>query len=142
MVSPRGHVRGRQRSDLSRPRTERDTQGRPIKVTDPLRHETNTRYDGNGNLETETDPEGNKTTYTYDADNERTEGQRTKRSRHRNRATTATDRSRSQTDGNKHVTKYKRNALEQVAEVIDPLKTRKTIKEYDPPATSSRSPTR
>lgn len=36
----------------------------------------------------------------------------------------------SQTDGNKHVTKYERNLLGEVTEVIDP-KERKTTKEYD-----------
>jgi RHS repeat-associated protein len=36
----------------------------------------------------------------------------------------------SQIDGNKHTTKYVRNALEQVTEIVDP-KSRKTTKEYD-----------
>ena len=37
---------------------------------------------------------------------------------------------KSQTDGNKHVTKYVRNALEEVEEVVNPL-GKKTLKEYD-----------
>ena len=36
----------------------------------------------------------------------------------------------SQTDGNKHTTKYVRNLLEEVTEVVDPL-GHKTTKEYD-----------
>ena len=53
---------------------------------------------------------------------------RTKRSP--KQTTTVPARSTSQTDGNKHTTKYERNVLEQVSEVIDPL-SRKTTKEYD-----------
>ncbi len=69
MVSPRGHVKAGEESKYTTT-TERDAQGRPIKVIDPLKHETKYAYDGNGNLETETNPEGQVTTYTYDADNE------------------------------------------------------------------------
>ena len=128
MVSPRGHVTGAKESKFTTT-TERDAQGRPIKVTDPLKHETKNQYDGNGNLETKTDAEGHVTTYTYDADNERT------KVKEPNEGITETGydgagQVTSQTDGNKHTTTYVRNVLEQVIEVIDPLK-RATLNEYD-----------
>ena len=109
--------------------TERDAQGRPIKVTDPLGHETKYTYDGDGNVETVTDPEGHKTTYTYDADNERTKVEEP------NKTITETEydgagQVKKQIDGNKHATEYVHNVLEQITEVIDPL-GRKTLKEYD-----------
>jgi RHS repeat-associated protein len=127
-VSPRGHVKAGEEAKYTTT-TERDAQGRPIKVTDPLKHETKYSYDANGNLETKTDPELNKATYTYDADNERT------KTKEPNGLVAETGydgagQAISQTDGNKHTTKYKRNVLEQVAEVVDPL-ARKTLKEYD-----------
>jgi RHS repeat-associated protein len=128
MVSPRGHASGAKESEFTTA-TERDAQGRPIKVTDPLGHETKYTYDGDGNLETVTDPEGHKTTYTYDADNERTKVEEP------NKTITETEydgagQVKKQIDGNKHATEYARNVLEQVIEVIDPL-SRKTSKEYD-----------
>jgi RHS repeat-associated protein len=127
-VSPRGHVGGAKESSFTTT-TERDAQGRPIKVTDPLGHETKYAYDGDGNLEIETDPEGNKTTYTYNADDQPTKVHEA------NGDTTETEYDGagqvvSQTDGDKHTTKYTRNVLEQVTEVTDPL-GRKTSKEYD-----------
>jgi YD repeat-containing protein len=127
-VSPRGHVSGAKESEFTTT-TERDAQGRPIKVTDPLGHETKYTYDGDGNVETVTDPEGHKTTYTYDADNERTKVEEP------NKTITETEydgagQIKKQIDGNKHATEYVRNILEQVTEVIDPL-GRKTLKEYD-----------
>jgi RHS repeat-associated protein len=128
MVSPRGHVAGATEAAYTTT-TERDAQGRPIKVLAPLKHETTYKYDGDGNLESETDPEGDTTTYTYNADNERTKVKAP------NESVTETGYDGagqviSQTDGNKHTTKYERNVLEQVTEIIDPL-GRKTLKEYD-----------
>jgi RHS repeat-associated protein len=128
MVSPRGHASGAKESEFTTT-TERDAQGRPLKVTDPLGHETKYTYDGDGNLETVTDPEGHKTTYTYDADNERTKVEEP------NKTITETEydgagQVKKQIDGDKHATEYVRNVLEQVTEVIDPL-GRKTLKEYD-----------
>ena len=128
MVSPRGHVAGAKESEF-KTTTEVNAQGRPIKVTDPLGHETKYTYDGNGNLETVTDPESHKTTYTYDADNERTKVEEP------NKTITETEydgagQIKKQIDGDKHATEYVRNVLEQVTEVIDPL-SRKTLKEYD-----------
>jgi RHS repeat-associated protein len=127
-VSPRGNVTGGEPLKFTT-RTERDAQGRPVKITDPLGHETTYKYDANGNLEAQTDPEGHTTTYTYDADNERT------KTKEANGTVTETgydgaSQVTSQIDGNKHTTTYKRNVLEQVVEVVDPL-ARKTVKEYD-----------
>jgi RHS repeat-associated protein len=128
MVSPRGHVSGAKEASYTTT-TERDAQGRPVKVIAPLKHETTHKYDGDGNLESETDPEGHKTSYTYDADNERTKVEEPDG--------TSTESGYdgagqviSQTDSEKHTTKYERNVLEQVTEVVDPL-GRKTLKEYD-----------
>jgi RHS repeat-associated protein len=127
-VSPRGHASGAEEAKF-KTTTERDAQGRPIKVTNPLAQVTKYFYDGDGNLETATDPMGHKTTYTYNADNEQTKVDAP------NGAVTETGydgagQMTSQTDGNKHITKYERNILEQATEVIDPL-GRKTFKEYD-----------
>jgi len=127
-VSPRGNVKGAKATEFTT-KTERDAQGRPTVVTDPLGHTTKYTYDGDGNLETLTDGNGHKTTYTYDADNEPTIVKKP------NGAVTETGydsagQVTSQTDGNKHTTKYVRNILEQVTEVVDPL-GHKTTKEYD-----------
>ena len=130
MVQPPWARQSGRRTSTYTTTTERDAQGRPIKITDPLKHEmTFYTYDGDGNLETKTDPELNKTTYTYDADNERT------KIKEPNGMVTETGydgagQAISQTDGNKHTTKYERNVLEQITEVVDPLR-RKTLKEYD-----------
>jgi RHS repeat-associated protein len=127
-VSPRGNVEGAEASKYTT-KTERDAQGRPLTVTDPLGHKTKYTYDGNGNLETQIDPNGDKTKYTYDANNEQTKVEQPN-------ATiieTGYDGAgqvTSQTDGNKHMTKYVRNVLERIVEVIDP-RERKTTKEYD-----------
>lgn len=127
-VSPRGHATGAKESSFTTT-IERDLQGRPIKITDPLGHETKYTYDGDGNLETETDPEGDKTTYTYNSDNQPIKVQEP------NGTLTETEYDGagqvvSQTDGNKHTTKYTRNLLEEITEVTDPL-GRTTGKEYD-----------
>jgi RHS repeat-associated protein len=128
VVSPRGHVPGETEANFTTT-TQRDAQGRAVKVTDPLNHQTATKYDGDGNVETTTDPEGHVTTYTYDADNERI------KVKEADETVTETGydgagQVRTQTDGNKHTTTYGRNVLEQVTEVIDPL-GRTTTKSYD-----------
>jgi RHS repeat-associated protein len=127
-VSPRGNVVGGKPTEFTT-KVERDAQGRPLKVTDPLTHTTKYTYDGDGNLETLIDGNSHTTKYTYDADNEPTKVEAP------NKAITETGydgagKVISQTDGNKHTTKYVRNVLEQVIEVEDPLK-HKTLKEYD-----------
>jgi RHS repeat-associated protein len=128
MVSPRGHASGAEEAKF-KTSTERDAQGRPLKITDPLGHTTKYTYDGDGNVETLTDGESNKTTYTYNADNELT------KVKEPNGTVTETGydgagQVTSQTDGNKHTTTYVRNVLERVTEETDPL-THKTTKEYD-----------
>jgi RHS repeat-associated protein len=127
-VSPRGNEEGAKASEFETV-TERDSQGRPKKVTDPLGHETKLAYDKNGNLESVTDALGHATKYTYDADDERTKVEKA------NGDTTEVaydtmGEVKSRTDGNAHTTKYERNALEQLTETIDPLE-RKSKREYD-----------
>ena len=127
-VSPRGHASGATESSFTT-KIERDAQGRSIKITSPLGHETKYTYDGNGNLETVTDPEGKTTTYSYNADNEPIKVQEP------TGAVTEAEYDGagqviSKTDGNKHTTKYVRNVLEEITEVVDPL-GRKTSKKYD-----------
>jgi RHS repeat-associated protein len=127
-VSPRGNEEGAKAEEFET-KTERDTQGRPIKITDPLGHETKYAYDKNGNLESVTDALGHTTTYVYDADDERTEV----KAANGNTSKAAYDsmgQVKSRTDGNGYTTKYERDALEQLTETIDPLE-RKTKQEYD-----------
>jgi RHS repeat-associated protein len=127
-VSPRGHVKAGEEATYTT-KIERDSQGRPLTITDPLGHTTKYTYDGDGNVETVTDGNSHKTTYTYNADNKPT------KVKEPNGITTETEYNGagqvvSQTDGNKHETKYVRNVLGEVTETIDPL-GRKTTKEYD-----------
>ncbi len=126
-VSPRGNASG----ELTKYMTgiERDEQGQPLKVTDPLGHTTKYTYDGDGNLETVTDGNGRKTTYTYDANNQPA------KVKEPNGTVTETsyisgDRVTDQNDGNKQTTRYSRNVLGEVTRVTDPL-NRETFKEYD-----------
>jgi RHS repeat-associated protein len=127
-VSPRGNEEGAKASEFET-KTERDSQGRPKKITDPLGHETKFAYDKNGNVESTTDALGHVTKYTYDADDERTKVEKA------NGDTTeaaydSMGEVKSRTDGNGHTTKYERDALEQLTETIDPLE-RKSKREYD-----------
>lgn len=127
-VSPRGNEEGAKAEEFET-KTERDAQERPIKVTDPLGHETKFAYDKDGNVESTTDALGHATKYSYDADNERTKVEKA------NGTTTeaAYDSEgavKSRTDGNGYTTKYEHDALEQLTETIDPLE-RKTKREYD-----------
>ncbi len=128
-VSPRGHVTGASEASFTTT-IERDAQGRPIKVIDPLKHETQYGYDADGDLETMTDPMGHKTTYVFDADDEPIKVEQP------NKAVTETEYNSegqvtAQTDGDKHTTKYTRNARGEVTEEVNPL-GKTTTKEYDP----------
>jgi len=127
-VSPRGNEEGAEAAEFET-ETERDAQGRPEVVTDPLGHETKYKYDAAGNLEVLTNPNGHATTYVYDEANQRTEI----KAANGDTAKTAYDsmeRVESLTDGNGKTTEYKRNLLEQLTETIDPLE-RKTTRKYD-----------
>ncbi len=128
VVSPRGNAEGAEASDYETT-IERDPQGRPLKVTDPLGHATEYAYDANGNLASKTDAKGHATKFTYNAANERTKVEKP------NGAVLETGYDgagyvTSQTDANGHATTYVRNVLEQPVEVVDPL-GRKTSEEFD-----------
>jgi RHS repeat-associated protein len=128
IISPRGNAEGAEASEYMT-MIERDQQGRPLKVIDPLGHASEYAYDANGSLEKKTNANGHTTKYTYNADNERTKVEKP------NGAILETGYDgagnvTSQTDGNKKTTTYVRNALGQPVEVIDPL-SRKTIEEFD-----------
>lgn len=128
IVTPRGNVEGAEPSEYEIS-IERDAQGRPLKVTDPLGHMTEYAYDANSNLKSKTDANGHTTKYTYNADNEQTKVEKP------NGAALETGYDgagevTSETDANEHKTTYVRNVLEQPVEVIDPL-GRKTIEEFD-----------
>ncbi len=128
MVSPNGNVKGAEAAQYTT-KIERDSQGRPTTVTDPLGHTTKHAYDANGNLETLTDANGNATTYVYNGDNQIT----AVKSPNGNTAETEYDgagRVVGEIDGNKHTTTYVRNVLGEVIEVKDPLGRVKTM-EYD-----------
>jgi RHS repeat-associated protein len=127
-VSPRGNEEGAKAAEFETV-IERDAQGRSVKVTDPLGHESKLAYDKNGNLESTTDALGHVTKYAYDADDEPTKVEKANG--------TATETAydsmgevKSRTNGNANTTKYERNALEQLTETIDPLE-RKSKQEYD-----------
>ena len=127
-VSPRGNEEGAKAEEFET-KVERDPQERPIKITDPLSHETKYVYDKNGNLESLTDGNAHTTKYTYNADDEGTKVERA----NGNTTEFAYDsmgQVKSRTNGNGYTTKYERDALEQLTETIDPLE-RKSKAEYD-----------
>jgi RHS repeat-associated protein len=127
-VSPRGNEEGATPAEFET-EYERDAQGRPEVITDPLGHETKRKYDAAGNLEVLTNANGHATTYVYDEANQPTEV----KAANGNTAKTTYDSMgevKSKTDGRGKTTKYERNLLGQVTEVIDPLE-RKTTKKYD-----------
>jgi RHS repeat-associated protein len=127
-VSPRGNEAGAEASKFTTV-IERDPQGRPIEVIDPLKGTTKYEYDPNGNLEVETDPNGHSTHFSYDADNEPIKVERPNGDIEETGYDGAGEVT-SQTDGNKGETIYVRNVLEEPIEVIDPLE-RKTIETFD-----------
>jgi RHS repeat-associated protein len=127
-VSPRGNAAGAEASKYTT-KIERDAQGRPLTITDPLGHTTKYAYDTDGDVETITDGNSHKTTYTYN------EADLPIEVKEPNGDVTETGYNAmgqvtSQTDGNKHVTKYMRNALGEVEEVVNPL-GEKTLAEYN-----------
>jgi RHS repeat-associated protein len=128
IVSPRGNAEGAKASEYET-KVQRDAQGRPVKVTDPLGHATEYAYDLNGNLASTTDAKGHTTKYTYNADDERTKVEKPSGAIQE----TGYDGAgyvTSQTDGNGKTRTYVRNVLEQPVEMIDPL-GRKTTEEFD-----------
>jgi RHS repeat-associated protein len=128
MVSPRGNEEGAEAAEFTTT-VERDAQGRPVKVTDPLGGTTEYAYDADGNVDSITDPNGHKTKFTYDADNERTKVERAN-GQIEETGYDGDGQIISQVDGNKHKTTYVRNVLEQPIETIDPLE-RKTTRTFD-----------
>jgi RHS repeat-associated protein len=127
-VSPRGNVTGGEPAKYTTA-IERDAQGRPVKITDPLGHATKYAYDTDGNPVTEVDPNGHETNTVYDADNEPVKVTMANGAV-RETGYDGAGQVTSQSDGNNHTTSYKRNVLEQVVEVVDPL-LHKTVKTYD-----------
>jgi RHS repeat-associated protein len=128
-VSPRGNEEGAEAAEFTTI-IERDPQGRPEEVIDPLGNKTAYAHDGNGNLESETDAKGNTTEFAYNLDDELIRTERP------SGAILETEYDGAgqviaQIDGNEHTTSYIRNVLEQPIEIIDPL-GRKTIQEFDP----------
>ena len=136
-VSPRGNATGGEPKFTTK--IERDAQGRPIKITDPLGHTTKYTYDGDGNVETRDRPKRPHNDLHLQRRQPADEGRRTQRT------VTETEYDGagqviSQTDGNKHTTKYTRNILEEVTEVTTPSGT-KTTRNTTAPATSQTAPT-
>jgi len=127
-VSPRGNEEGAIASEFET-KTERDAQGRPIKVTDPLGRETKFAYDKNGNLESTTNALGQTTKYTYNANGERTKVEKPNGNTSES-AYGSMGEVKSRTNGNGYTTKYEYDLLAQLIETIDPLE-RKTKREYD-----------
>ncbi len=127
-VSPRGNEEGAKAEEFET-KTERDAQGRPIKVTDPLGRETKFAYDKNGNLESLTNALNQTTKYTYNANDERTKVEKANGNT-MEFAYGSMGEVKSRTSGNGYITKYEYNALVQLTETIDPLE-RKTKREYD-----------
>ncbi len=127
-VSPRGNIAGG-KPESFKTKFERNALGLPLKITDPLSHVTEYKYDGDYNVEVVTDGNKDKTKYTYNGDNEPTKVEEA------NKTITETEYDGDgqvviQTNGNKHKTKYVRNAVEEVTEEVNTL-GKKTVKEYD-----------
>jgi RHS repeat-associated protein len=127
-VSPRGNVEGAKAAEFTTT-IERDEQGRPTMVTDPLGHLTLYKYDGDGDIETETDGNNHTTTFLYNEEalplaTHEADG---------NTVETGYDAEgemTSRTDGNDHTWEYKRNKLEEITTELNPL-LQKTVKTYD-----------
>jgi RHS repeat-associated protein len=128
VVSPRGNRPGVEPAEFTTS-IERDAEGRPLKVSDPLGGATEYAYDAEGNLESITDPNGHETRLTYDADDEQTKVERPDGAVEETGYDDA-GQVISQTDGNEDETTYVRNALEQLVETVDPL-GRTTTRGFD-----------
>ncbi len=126
-VSPRGNEEGAKASEFETV-VERDAQGRPIKVSDPLGDETKYAYDANGNLEAVTDANGHATTYAYNADDERTEAEAANEDTVK-LAYDSLGAVKSRTNGRGYTTSYEHDALGQLIEEEDPL-GRTTTRSY------------
>jgi RHS repeat-associated protein len=129
VISPRGNKPGAEPKEFTTS-IERDAQGRPMKVTDPLGGATEYAYDPEGNLESVADQNGHETRFAYDADDEQTKVERPDGAVEE----TGYDEAGqviSQTDGNGDETTYVRNALEEPVETVDPLE-RTTTRTFDP----------
>jgi RHS repeat-associated protein len=127
-VSPRGNEEGAKASEFET-LIERDAQGRPIKITDPLGHETKFAHDKNSNLESTTNALGQTTKYTYNANDERTKVEKANGNTSEV-AYGSMGEVKSRSNGSGYTTKYEHDALVQLTETIDPLE-RKTKREYD-----------
>ncbi|HEX5610830.1 MAG TPA: DUF6531 domain-containing protein [Solirubrobacterales bacterium] len=127
-VSPRGNEEGAKAEEFET-KTERDSQGRPIKVTDPLGRETKVAYDKNSNVESTTNALGQTTKYTYNANDEQTKVEKPNGDI-TEFAYDSMGQVKSRTNGNGYTTKYERDTLGQLSETVDPLE-RKTKQEYD-----------
>ncbi len=129
VASPRGNQSGAEAEEFTTS-IERDAQGWPVKITDPLGGATEYAYDAEGNLESVADQNGHVTRFTFDADDEQTKVERPGGSVEE----TSYDEAGqviSQTDGNEDQTTYVRNALEEPVETVDPLE-RATTRTFDP----------
>jgi RHS repeat-associated protein len=127
-VSPRGNEEGAKASEFETV-TERDSQGRALKITDPLGSETKLAYDKNGNLESLTNALGKTTKYTYNANNEQTKVEKPNGDI-TEFAYESLGNVKSRTNGRGNTTKFERDLLGQLTETIDPLE-RKSKRDYD-----------
>jgi RHS repeat-associated protein len=128
VVSPRGNRPAANPGEFTTS-IERDAQGRPVKVIDPLGGVTEYAYDADGNLESITGPNGHQSTFTYDADDEQIKVERPDGVVEETEYDDA-GRVTSQTDGDENETTYVRNALEEPVETVDPLE-RTTTRIFD-----------
>jgi RHS repeat-associated protein len=118
-VSPRGNTGGAEPAEFTTS-IERDPQGRPLKIEDPLGGTTEYSYDEDGDLKWLADPNGNQTWFTYDPDGEQTEVERSTGAVEETGYDEAGQVTR-QTNGGEGETTYVRNLLEEPVETIDPL---------------------
>jgi RHS repeat-associated protein len=127
-VSARGHASGAKESSFTTT-IERDAQGRPVKITNPLAATAKYTYNADSDIEAETNGESQTTKYTYNAEDEPTKVEVP------SKAVTETAYNKdgeiiSRTNGEKHTTKYERNVLGEVSEEVNAL-SKKTTREYD-----------